>query len=49
MSMTINNQEDFHRVQRLVWGKVFGLYPEGPRETWMRGGGTGLPGRHGIV
>ena len=32
MSMTINNQEDFHRVQRLVWGKLFGLFIQKGRE-----------------
>jgi transcriptional regulator with XRE-family HTH domain len=30
--MTINNQEDFHRVQRLVWGKLFGLFIQKGRE-----------------
>ena len=33
MSMTINNQEDFRRVQRLVWGKLFGLFIEKGREN----------------
>src|ERR1019366_4092383 len=32
MSMTINNQEDFYRVQRLVWGKLFGLFIQKGRE-----------------
>ena len=32
MSMTINNQEDFHRVQRLVWGRFFGLFIQKGRE-----------------
>ena len=32
MSMTINNQEDFRRVQRLVWGKLFGLFIQKGRE-----------------
>jgi len=30
--MPINNQEDFHRVQRLVWGKLFGLFIQKGRE-----------------
>jgi len=33
MSMTINNQEDFRRVQRLVWGKLFGLSIQKGREN----------------
>ena len=33
MSMTINNQEDFRRVQRLVWGKLFGLFIQKGREN----------------
>ena len=40
MSMTINNQEDFHRVQRLVWGKLFGIFIKKGREKgavrWRR-------------
>jgi ribosome-binding protein aMBF1 (putative translation factor) len=32
MSMTINNQEDFQRVQRLVWGRFFGLLIQKGRE-----------------
>ncbi len=32
MSMTINNPEDFHRVQRLVWGRFFGLFIQKGRE-----------------
>ncbi|WP_348262619.1 helix-turn-helix transcriptional regulator [Telmatobacter sp. DSM 110680] len=32
MSMTINNQEDFHRVQQLVWGKLFGIFIQKGRE-----------------
>ena len=33
MSMIINNQEDFRRVQRLVWGKLFGLFIQKGREN----------------
>ncbi len=33
MSMTINNQEDFHRARRLVWGQLFGIFIKKGRET----------------
>ena len=33
MSMTINNQEGLHRVQRLVWGQLFGIFIKKGRET----------------
>jgi transcriptional regulator with XRE-family HTH domain len=32
MSMKINNQEDFQRVQRLVWGRFFGIFVQKGRE-----------------
>ena len=32
MSMTMNNQEDFNRVQRLVWGQLFGIFIQKGRE-----------------
>ena len=33
MSMTINNQEGLHRVQRLVWEQLFGIFIKKGRET----------------
>ena len=49
MSMTINNQEDFHRVQRLVWGKLFGLFIQKGREKRGCGGGRSSSGRNGAI
>ena len=51
MSMVINNQEDFNRVNRQVWGQLFGLFIQRGREKGSRsveeaagvlGGGAGL-------
>ena len=36
MSMTINNQEDFDRVNRQVWGQLFGLFIQKGREKGSR-------------
>ena len=32
MSVTINHPEDFCRVQRLVWGRLFGSFIQKARE-----------------
>ncbi|HZL53374.1 MAG TPA: hypothetical protein VFC37_20755 [Terracidiphilus sp.] len=36
MSMLINNQEDFNRVNRQVWGQLFGLFIQKGREKGSR-------------
>ena len=36
MSMTINSQEDFDRVNRQVWGQLFGLFIQKGREKESR-------------
>jgi len=36
MSMVINNQEDFNRVNRQVWGQLFGLFIQRGREKGSR-------------
>ena len=36
MSIIINNQEDFNRVNRQVWGQLFGLFIQKGREKESR-------------
>ena len=36
MSMIISNQEDFNRVNRHVWGQLFGLFIQKGREKGSR-------------
>ncbi len=36
MSMIINNQEDFNRVNHQVWGQLFGLFIQKGREKGSR-------------
>ena len=33
MSMIINNQEDFNRVNRQVWGQLFGIFMRKARQN----------------